>query len=217
MQINVLAVSSNFVGKFECYLLSVMLSSISVKENHRIGSNSSEVAPEQALNGVVGADLRPNETMNEDEEVDINGDDDEVANAWALQPIKNRLQDIPLSSLDEKCLSTLRKKLDIDRPEGRNYLELASRLFPEKSYDSLLYDVRKMPSPTSYLVRKLCKEKGQQATVFTLVEALFGMGRFDAIQDILRSFESNGYSIRIVTFLSLLWNVLQITRKSWLV
>ena len=176
-----------------------MLSSISAKENQRVGSNSSEVVPEdqvenEALNGVVEADLRPSQTMIEDEEVDINGDDDEIANVMALQPIKDRLQDILLSSLDKKCLTSLGKKLDVDRPVGlgRNYLELASRLFPEKSNDSLHSDLRNIPHPTSFLIQKFCKEKGQQATVFTLVEALFGMRRLDAIQDILHAFEKKG-------------------------
>ena len=174
-----------------------MLSSIARNKNHKLEVQTSDIGQEDEVveqpgrNGVV--DARPSDNMDEFEG-NLNDNEDEVSKLYALQPIKERLQDKPLSSLPEKCVVLLGEKLDIERPVGLagNYLDLASRLFPDKTNESLKFNLRKRKYPTSHLIQKYCKTKGQQATVFKLVEALYEMRRLDAIQTILQSFESQG-------------------------
>jgi len=175
-----------------------MSSSTTVAESHGIEANSllpmQEIQPNsQPSNVVVEGDIGPSQTM-ADDGLNVSGNDDEFPQSFALQPIKDRLQDTLLECLSEKCISNLGHKLDFERPVGMggNYLDLASRLYPEKSNDTLKSNLRKRNHPTTYLIKKFCKEKRQQATVFKLVEALFGMRRLDAIEDILHTFESEG-------------------------
>ena len=178
-----------------------MLSSVPVDEKqNRVESNPSEYLADDQLNsqnenGVVEAELWPSQTFTMEDDGGIgNSNDDEFSSAFALQPIRDRLQEMPLSNLDENCMRIIGMKLDIERPVGLggNYLDLASRLFPEKSNDSLKSDLRRRKCPTSHIIKKYRKEKGQQATVVKMIEALFKMRRLDVIQDVLNALENQG-------------------------
>ena len=175
-----------------------MSSSATVAESRRIEGNSlvpvQEFQPNsQPSNVVVEGDIGPSQTM-ADDGFNVSGNDDKYSQSLGLQPIKDRLEHISLECLSEKCIANLGHKLDFERPVGMggNYLDLASRLFPEKSNDSLKSKLRQRKHPTTYLIKKFCKEKRQQATVFKMIEALFGMRRLDAIEDILHTFEGEG-------------------------
>jgi len=145
----------------------------------------------QAFKVVTGSDVGPSQTM-ADERFSLN--DDEISQSFVLQPVKDILQDAPLECLSDKCIEKLGRILDFERPVGvgGNYLDLASRLFPDESNDSLKSNLRQRRHPTVYLIKKFCKENLQQATTFKLAEALFAMGRLDAIEDILVSLQKQG-------------------------
>ena len=147
----------------------------------------------QAFKVVADSDAGPSRTMAAE---GFSPNDDEISQSFVLQPIKDILQDAPLECLSDKCIGNLGRAFDFERPVGLggNYLDLASRLFPAESNDSLKSNLRQRKHPTTYLIKKYCKENLQQATVFKLAEALLGMKRLDVIEDILLSLKKQGRS-----------------------
>lgn len=172
-----------------------MFSNVEVKERRKLEQNSTvligETQPNQARqDGVIDCEPGPSQAMDEFEGNAFDNED-ENPNMYALQPFKERFQDIALSSLSEKDFKMLGKLLDVERPVGlgRNYVDLGSRLFPDISNDAFSNDLRKRKYPTAYLLQKYIKAKGQQATVYKLVEVLYGMRRLDVIEELLKTFE----------------------------
>ena len=113
-----------------------------------------------------------------------------------LVPIREFLDDALLSNFSDKCRKKLGKLLDIERPSGmgKNYLELAARLFPDENFESLRYYLRKSKNPTAFILLKYQKESKGQAKLFDLVEALYLMKRLDAIEIVLTAYSgTKGY------------------------
>eukprot|EP00795_Rhopilema_esculentum_P011287 gene11287-21479_t len=107
-----------------------------------------------------------------------------------LVPIREFLDDALLSNFSDKYRKKLGKLLDIERPSGmgKNYLELAARLFPDENFESLRYYLRKSKNPTAFILLKYQKESKGQAKLFDLVEALYLMKRLDAIEIVLTAY-----------------------------
>lgn len=141
-------------------------------------------------NGVSGVDTYPGNSQAVDVfEGNLNDSELDFQNIYALQAVKEYLGDFPLSNLRPKYISKLGKLLDMEQSVfGGDYIDLASRLFPEKASDALKNELRNKKYPTTYLLEKF-KQEREPATVYRLVEALYGMKRLDAVEEVLKSAE----------------------------
>eukprot|EP00794_Sanderia_malayensis_P018172 gene18172-19986_t len=101
------------------------------------------------------------------------------------------LDSMKISSLTQKDRKSLGNLLDRRGPFERDYVGLASSLFPELISDKL-FKIEKQKSPTAYLLKKYENEKKDQATLLRLVEIAFAMPRLDVVKLLVNVAQGKG-------------------------
>ena len=140
-------------------------------------------------------DIEPNGTLGQADFDELDKQDGEfeirLGHQETLRLLKEYCGEIPVSILNQKQRNKLGELLDRERPAGigRDYLDLASRLFPQKCNDELVPRISKQKKPTAYLLDKFCKDMGPQATMFALTDVFISMRRLDVVQILLKASE----------------------------
>ena len=122
-----------------------------------------------------------------------NNNTDDVQNGF-----HDYLGDLPVSILTKEQRKSLGHLLDRPRPLGGDALELAGKLFPRTSSDTM-YSIQKRKEPTMYLLEKYAKEKKDQATISGLVDIAVSMRRLDVVKELLQA--AQGISLFLAVFL----------------